>query len=90
MSSTVPGLIIFLQKFKDNSLNFLDLFKDANLNEAHVKFNHTITFGFMVEMPLTCYYSRLDARSTRTGETTDVQLKKSYFMLKIKLILNMH
>lgn len=81
MSSTVSELI-FLQQFKDDSLNFPDLFKDTNINEVHVKFHLSITFGFMAETPSTCEYSRLDARCTRTGETTDVQLKKSCFVLK--------
>lgn len=81
MSSIVPELIL-LQLFKDYILNFPNLFKGTNLNEAHVKFNFSIMFGFTVETPSPCYYSKLDAKCTRTGETTDVQLKKSRFALK--------
>lgn len=51
MSSIVPELIIFLQQFKAYNLHFLDLVKDRNLNKTHIKFNLTITFGFMVEIP---------------------------------------
>lgn len=74
--------IIFLQQFQVYNLYFLDLFKERNLTETHIKSDLMITFGFMVEIPSKCYYSSLDTKCMKTGETTDVQIKKSCFLLQ--------
>lgn len=43
-----------------------------------------LTLQLPLDLWLTCCltYSRLDTRCTKTGETTDVQLKRSSFLLK--------
>ena len=71
-----------MQQFQVYNLYFLDLFKERNLTETHIKSDLTITFEFMVEMPSKCYDSSLDTKRMKTGETTDVHIKKSCFLLQ--------
>ena len=76
-ATIIATKIIVLQQFQVYNLYFLDLFKERNLNETHIISDLTITFGLMVEIPSKCYYSSLDTKCMKTGETTDVQIKKS-------------